>query len=235
MLVAYLDESYTEDMFFIGAAIAEEAVWADVSAKLEAVLQAAIQKHGLDEAAELHAVEITGGRKCWKPLRGKHFQAEEVIREALKVTREGDVKYIFRGLDVARLNSRYRYPKPPHEVVLQHLLERVDQHARFVKTPDKVRIIADNVDTKDELQATFAGYQAFATPGYRRTKLTHIDSPLAFEDSREYFGLQAIDLAVYLWRRRETVKDCHPRAAASLRRLMCEIDPATVNYWTWVP
>lgn len=236
MLVAYLDESYTEDMFFIGAAIAEEAVWVDVSAKLEAVLQAAIETYELNEKAELHADEIMGGRKHWKPLRGRHREAEEVIKDALKVTRKAGVQYIFRGLDVQRLNARYRYPSPPHEVVLQHLLERLEQHAVFVQASEPIQVIADTVDTKNELQATFAGYKALHTPGCRPSSLSHIASPIAFEDSREHFGLQAIDLAVYLWRRRETVLDPHPRAAATLRRLMTEVDPRAISTsGTWVP
>lgn len=107
-LVAHFDESYTQELFFLGCAVAEEENWERVDQKLIQLLDQQKKCYDLPEEAELHAHEILGGAGKWKPLRGKHREAGNIIKRALTILREEDVKLIFRGIDIARLNARYK-------------------------------------------------------------------------------------------------------------------------------
>ncbi|AMN72853.1 hypothetical protein BFF98_08080 [Corynebacterium pseudotuberculosis] len=47
------------------------------------------------------------------------------------------------GVDVKRLNARYKYPDSPHEIALRHTLERVNEYCAIAGQMCKV--IADTV------------------------------------------------------------------------------------------
>lgn len=235
-LVAYFDESYTQELFFLGCAIAEEHSWERVDQRLIQLLDRQIQEHGLAAEAELHAHEILGGAGKWKPLRGKHREANYIVKHALTILHEENVKFVFRGIDVKRLNARYKYPYPPHAIALQHTLERVNEHAKRTGQQEPVLLYADIVDTKTELQNQFAGYQQRSTGGYRPSNLEHLAPHIKFLDSRLAPGLQAIDIGVYLYRRFQAVpQERHPKAQKAREQLQTLLKVMTVHAWTWEP
>lgn len=235
MLLVFVDESYDSDSYYMGAAIAPIEAWERVEQRLETVRAATARQHGTSPSIEFHGHELMGGRGDWSPLRGKHREAAGVYRAALRAARDEGVRYVFRGLDVARLNARYRYPDQPHAIVFGHLLERIDEYARVTLQAEQVIVVADQIATQEEHRRQFDGYQRVGTPGYRPSLLGTISSPLCFSDSRNVDGLQIADLAVYLHRRRETTVEVHPAAAAARRRLVAELSPGTFHAQTWVP
>jgi len=117
MLLAYVDESYDRDFYYIAAAIAPQDVWDELESALDQIRARTAEQHGLPADVELHAHEIMGGEGDWRPLRGKHREAAGIYPAALTAARDAGVKYVFRGVDIGRLNARYKYPDQPHGVV----------------------------------------------------------------------------------------------------------------------
>lgn len=62
VLIAYIDESYEQDSYFIGAAIATQGVWERVAEGYEAVRACTASRHAIPTGAEFHGHEIMGGR-----------------------------------------------------------------------------------------------------------------------------------------------------------------------------
>lgn len=237
MLCAYLDESYTADFSSIGAIIAEQDVWDSVQREFAKIVDNAVEMHGVNPDAELHGHEIMGGAGAWKPLRGKHREAAGVYQRALRVLADHDVRIVLRGLDVARLNARYKYPQLPHAAVLGHLLERVnDEAARQGVSDDSVIVLCDQVGTQIEHNEAFETSKVFGTPGYRSSRLPKLSAPLNFVDSRYTAGVQAADLVTYLYRRRSvTPAERHPAAQRTMNRLWSTVQPLIVHDLVWLP
>lgn len=235
MLLAYVDESYDRDFYYIAAAIAPQDVWDELESALDQVRARTAEQHGLPADVELHGHEIMGGKGEWRPLRGKHREAAGIYAAALTAARDAGVKYVFRGVDIGRLNARYKYPDQPHGVVLGHLLERVNDYARSSGEPDQVVVVADEIATQEEHRRQFEGYRLSGTPGYRSSTLSRISSPINFASSKLTPGLQVVDLAAYLHHRRSTVVETHRAARATVRRLSALVDAITVHNLTWEP
>lgn len=235
MLIAYVDESYDKDTYFIGAAIAPVTAWDHVETKFDAIRMRTAEIHSLPREAEFHGHEIMGGRGHWKSFRGQHREAAGVYAAVLRASLESGVRYIFRGVDVRRLNARYAYPRPPHSVVLGHLLERLNDYGRRNGDGEKIIVVADQIATQDEHAAQFEDYQRVGTDGYRPSTLENISAPINFADSKFTAGLQAVDMATYIHRRASTVTDQHPKAQATTDRLSKLIYPATAHHWVWRP
>lgn len=236
MLIAHLDESYNRDFYFIGAAIADEAAWERVEENYDAIRAVTQERHNIPNAAEFHGHELMGGRGDWGSLRGKHREAAGIYAAVLRASRAAGVRYIFRGVDVARLNARYSYPEPPHTVVLGHLLERINDYARLNSFGTQVIVVADEIATQDEHQAQFKAYQELGTGGYRSSRLGHISAPINFASSHLTPGLQAVDMATYIHRRAATPgQQQHPKAQAVTDRLTGIIYPSTTHKHIWFP
>lgn len=236
MLIAYLDESYTRDFYFIGAAIATDEQWNKLDIMYETIRATTRAHHDIPEDAEFHGHEIMGGKGEWRALRGKHREAAGVYTAVLTANHTEGVRYIFRGVDVARLNARYSYPYPPHTVVLSHLLERIDDYTRLNSPTAKAIIVADEIATQDQHQAQFRAYQELGTGGYRSSRLEHISAPINFANSRLSTGLQAVDMATYIHRRIATPGQTqHPKAQAVTDRLASLIYSSTTHNELWRP
>lgn len=234
VLNAYVDESYSSDFYYIAAALGTPQAWATVATEFDQIRQRTAALHGTPLDAEFHGHEIMGGIGDWAPLRKKHREAAGVFEAALRACRTSGIEFILRGLDVERLNARYKYPYQPHSIVFGHLLERIEE--RSVARIDRpVVIIADEIATQAQHLAQFQAYQISGTPGYRPSRLQSIDPTITFASSRLHDGLQAADLAAYLHRRREAGPEKNSAAARARARLERELDAAVVHRLTWYP
>ncbi|UFS58375.1 DUF3800 domain-containing protein [Subtercola endophyticus] len=167
MLVSYVDESYSDDFYFIAAAIAPRETWERVAKSFVEIRGATARLHGTALDIELHGHELMGGKGEWTILRGRHREAAGVYLAALKICRVEGVKYVFRGVDLVRLRKRYAKPAAPHGIVFGHLLERIDDYAKRLNEDDKVIVIADEIATQAVHQKEFESYTLTGTPGYR--------------------------------------------------------------------
>lgn len=197
---------------------------------------------GAPAGTEMHGHRIMSGRDGFECVRGKHRAATAIYERALRYIAGAPVSVFIRGVDVVRLNARYRYPLPPHQVVLQHVLEDVSNHGR--SQGQAVTVIADEVSDQDGHAERVARFQITGTPGYRSQTLPNITMPITFASSAATPGLQAADLIVYLHRRHEDHfnaswrsdrPDPDPRAVAAANRLWTTIEPRIAKTWTWTP
>jgi hypothetical protein len=240
-LVAFLDESYSSDYYYIAAVVISE----DEVARLEGGLARAAEYaegFGVAAGSELHAHRIMSGRDDFAALRGRHRAASAIYARALHAIADSPVAIFIRGVDVTRLNARYRYPVPPHQIVLQHVLEDVSDHGK--KLAQMVTVIADEVEDQDGHVQRVASFQVVGTPGYRSQTLPNLVMPIRFASSAATGGLQAVDLVVYLHRRcedhqdasgREGRPDPDPRAVATADKLWNIIAGRVQRRWTWTP
>lgn len=232
VLISYLDESYTKDFYFIAAVIVDEV---DAPALDEAIRRAGdyAAGFGVPAGTEMHAHKIMSGTNGFEAVRGKHRAAESIYAHALREIATVPITIYIRGVDVNRLNARYSYPRPPHQVALQYVLEDVSD---FGKSRDSmVRVIADEVEDQEGHMARVAAFQITGTPGHRPNQLQNLQMPITFESSEKTPGLQAVDLVAYLHRRRQAHSSPDPRAAKTADKLWSEISEKVALQRTWFP
>lgn len=138
-----------------------------------------------------------------------------------------------RGVNIPRLNQRYRYPDPPHQVALQHVLEQVDIHAQSVGKI--VHVYGDEVPDQERHANTMELYSKIGTPGFRYSTLDSIQHPIQSRPSCDLPGLQAADLVVYLYRRMFFHDHKDVRSRKATRKIWSIIAPSVVYRNHWVP
>lgn len=125
--LAYVDESATADRYFLGAVVMGGDGALSLGDALDTVMAKASGSYpGLTATTELHGHSISHGKDEWKGMAPRARLS--VYDQALPAIAEHPVEIYLRGVDTVRLQARYSRPYPPHDVVLQHLLERLDEH-----------------------------------------------------------------------------------------------------------
>jgi hypothetical protein len=235
VLVAFIDESYPnlKDKYFVSAVVVDMVALFDLNQGFRDVISYASSAFGVDAAAELHGHEIMQQRKHWRPLSGKVRAAVKVYKKGLSAIADSGAKVFLEGVDVERLNQRYKRPDDPHEVVLRHVLERVNDYA--VSCDRKVLVVADIVPGQANHAAILELFSKIGTPGYRSSLLPQVIHPVRYDDSSLHFGLQAADLVVYLYRRMKCVKETSPAAEKSVGEMWNTILPSLYHSRLWVP
>lgn len=123
MLLAYVDESYSKDFFFLGALVVEDGYQATAIEQGLDSLLIEFQDSGaakVEPEVELHGKELFHGEGGWAgvPVRSRIA----IYRRALGVVAASGAEFYLRGLNCRRQRERYSDPWPPHEVVLDFLL-----------------------------------------------------------------------------------------------------------------
>lgn len=233
VLYAFVDESYTSDRYYVSALVVDEQELGAIAAGVASAKRYA-EGFGIVAGAELHGYEIMSGEGAWEPIRGQHRAAAAIYGRALaEIAAVRGARLFIQGVDVARLNARYRYPEPPHLVALRHVLEDVDRYASACR--QGVIVIEDEVPDQADHAHKVAGYQRLTTGGYKPRDLRRIEMPIRFGSSAESPGLQASDLAVYLHRRIDAHVDADSRAAAAADRLWTMLRPLRPVTRRWDP
>lgn len=232
MLFAFVDESYSENFYYVGAFVLPEE---QIRSAKEAVrrVQGFATSFGVTDGAELHAHQIMSGAGEWSALRGRHRAAVRIYDYALGEFAKLPAKVVVRGVNVAGLIKRYPNPRPPHVVALSHCLEDVDAFAKA--QGEKFIVIADELPDQLDHVRRVERYRLVGTGGYRSSMLESLEPPIRFGDSRESPGLQIADLIVYLYRRRDSHVETNPKSAASVQRLWARTQPLKPRTWRWNP
>jgi hypothetical protein len=233
VLLTYLDESYTKDRFYIAALGCPDEVAIPLASDLDQVVQDAATAYAVAPTAELHGHALFAGKDDWKDLAPAIRARIGVYDKAMEAIGRYAVRIFLCGVDIPALRRRYSYPEAPHSVVLQHVLERVNAHAR--STPERVLVIADEVAEADSHRQALIDYRRYGTPGYLSSTLGQVVDTIHFVPSYTSRLLQAADLIAFLHRRRETHTESDKRAQRANDRIWGHIEPRIVHQRLWVP
>ncbi len=197
MLLAFTDESYSDAHYYQAAfVIDEKSLPALASLISEANTYA--QGFGAQAGIEYHGHAIMSAVDGWEFLGNKFRMKSAIYKDVLKRIAQLDATLIIQGVDVKRLNNRYKYPHSPHEVTHKNLMDAVDKYAE--SKGEKVFIFSDQIDMQVRLEALFIKYQASSTGGWYPRYLANILS-IQYVESHIHPGVQIVDLCIYLFRR----------------------------------
>ncbi|WP_243061109.1 DUF3800 domain-containing protein [Nocardioides sp. SR21] len=232
MLHAYVDESYTDDWFFMAAAIGDDKQVATFNNNMPWLVIEAAEYLGLPTVPnELHGYELLQGAGPWSSAS---VQARiDLAAQALELARECDIKFILRGLDRKAQRQKYNEVYEPYGVVLTQLAKDVNAFARARSTP--VDIVCDEIHHDDRHRAMIERWRRNGTPGYTVSKLQSVVGSLEFVASDSSGMIQVADLVAYLRHRIATRPD-PPRAERRARdRLWRIIEGQIDQNYVWVP
>jgi Protein of unknown function (DUF3800) len=217
--LAYIDESYTRDFYFIGAVVVDDVSAPALERALDEVAARARSAYLPDVAApvELHGNPLFQGSKEWAPVKRQIRALISVYEQAMKAIGSQDLHIFLRGLDCQRHRARYAVPRPEHSVVLQHMLERLDEFGQ--ELGEQILVIADDIDDPDRHRMNLHDFRLTGTPGYRSSRLPNILDTLHFAPSRHSRLIQAADLVTFLHRRRSTIVETNVKQAQAIDRL----------------
>lgn len=231
-LHTFVDESYGEDDHYVGGLVLTPEQLSTLERDLGAFKQQVVTKFGLNANAELHGHEIMQGSGAWVCLSGQVHESVWICRRTIQIVVNSGALIHMQGVDKRRLNARYRYPDSPYRVSLRHLLERV--HDECQRRGVRSTVTADILDESDTAAAAIAGFVRRPTPGFRPTKLCHIE-PMNYVDSSTSLGVQGADIVTYVLRRYLEVTDAHPKALKAARQLFNTAKPSIRTCRKWEP
>lgn len=236
MLLAYVDESYDRQRYWIAGLVVPEHVARPLTDDLDKVVRAAARAYGgVTSAAELHGHALFHGLDDWAPLAGMARARIGVYRQAFDAIASHDVRIFIRGVHVPQLKERYAVPAHPHAVVLQHLLERIDEHAAAPEVNEFALVIADEVDDAAEYRRDLWRFQRQGTLGWRARQITQIVDTMHFVPSHASRLVQAADLVAYLHRRIASRVDRDERAQKANEAIWAKIQGKVRHSACWHP
>ncbi|MCI4063690.1 DUF3800 domain-containing protein [Micromonospora sp. R77] len=231
MLLTYVDESATDRFYWVGALLVPAKVAMPLSEALDQVMDHAVKTYGVPADTELHGYDIFHARSVWKGVPPRARIA--VYRAAMEAIGAEDVTIILRGVQRLALAERYGpSARPAHEVVLSHLLERVDGYT--ASRDEYALVIADEVHNPAVHRADLSRYRVSGTGGYRSRRLTRIVDTLHFAPSHASRLVQAVDLVTFLFQRLHR-SGADPRAVAANERLWSLVRARCYHSWCWDP
>jgi len=230
-LLTYVDEAYSKDRYYVvGLGVHHEDIRV-LETAISDVVRWCERELGTPTNAELHGHQLFHGKGPWEGLEPR--QRIAVYGKTFEAIAVRNVSIFLRGVDMKRLNERYINPRHPHDVCLQHLMERVNDYCD--QTSQAALIIADELHEHDRHRRALKDFKAFGTPGYLSSKLPRIVDTIHFAPSHHSRLLQAADLVAFLHHRRSTRMEVHPKAAKANEALWKSISGRIVHAWTWSP
>ncbi|GLY01845.1 DUF3800 domain-containing protein [Actinoplanes sp. NBRC 101535] len=231
MLLAYLDESYSTDWYYMAALLCDGPGAQAITSALDAAVDKAVKTFGVPENAELHGYELFNGTGWWRgvPVRARIG----VYNEAFAAIGSHGAALVLRGMNVAHHRHGALLSGTPHQLVLRHLLERIDECAD--QRGEHVLVIADEVGEQSKHRADLHRYLRHGTHGSQGRRLTRIVDTMHFAPSSASRLVQAIDLVVFLYRRRQTHVESDERATRANTALWARIEPKISHQECWFP
>lgn len=216
VLLAFIDESYGPDHYYLAAVVCDGKALAAVEKELAAVVEKARKDFGVAASAELHGHELFHGKGDWLPIAGKPRAQIGVYRAAMRAIGLSGAVIFTSGTNPSRLG------KDPHALTLEYLIERIDSYAK--KKDDYVILMCDDIDQGAVYRQELEHFRRYATGGYRPTQITRVLDTMHFGDSRLSRGLQAADLVAFIWRRFKSQRSStDPRETKALQDVINEL------------
>lgn len=232
VLLAYVDESYSREYFFLAGIVVDSRSAAAVENGLDSIVREYVRSTPLSTEAELHGHELFNGHGPWSALQIR--QQINVYGRALEVIGKSGAHVVLRGMNVARQKERYGEKSwPPHDVVLGHLLENLDSVA--TELDDRLVVVADEIHSSERHRVSFRGYRTNGTPGYRSSRLPALLDTIHFGPSKHSRLLQAADLVAFMHHRRSAMVESDIRQSRAIEQMWAHVEPCVKRRWTWEP
>lgn len=220
MWVAYVDESAEDERVYMSmaAVMCKESAIAELASALDAIVQGASARYGVQADAEIHTTEMLSRSNGWSSLPDVDATIGLIheVLDAICMT-EG-VQIVARGLNVAKQQARgYREVWEPRRVALQHVLE----HCHLVARLDgALMVVADEMSKPDEHRNLLSLYRQSGTPGFRHSTLSTVVDNIYFMPSHYARGLQAADVVANVHRRWITATEATDARSAAATKAM---------------
>jgi hypothetical protein len=233
VLLTYVDESCTRDLYFIAALLCPDREAISLTRALDAVVAKASANHGVAPDAELHGHDLFQAKGSWAHLAKMPRVRIGVYNDAFQAIGDHDVKIIIRGVNSRRLRERYTTADDPHAVVLAQLLERVDEYT--TRRDEYALVIADEVTQPGRYRADLSQYQQRGIWGASTRRLTRIVDTLHFAPSSASRLVQAADLVAFLHRRMESETAPDERARRANNAIWGRVGSKVLHATCWNP
>ncbi|MFH7322617.1 DUF3800 domain-containing protein [Aeromicrobium sp. JJY06] len=225
MLLSFVDESNHGDFHGFAALVAGAEATRSITNRLNSIMLQVSVDFGIPKKTEIHAHPVFHGKEAWSALGARARVG--LFEKVLDAVVTEDMHIVLRSVSESRLRARQsqeNYPVqfPPEQVCFQHILQRVNGIAARERT--YALMIADERGDRERHRDRFATYQTQGTPGvYMHTTLPKLLDTVHFAPSHHSRMLQAVDVLAFVYRRRQTVTESDPRAAAAMDRLWSKI------------
>lgn len=232
MLHAFVDESYTDDWFFMAAAIASnQRQIVQLEHDFRELLREESERLLIPCPTEVHGYELFQGSSIWggAPLHERLSIAGKV----LSIVAENDVRFIVRGIDRAAQRRRYPQAYEPYPMILTHVMREVDRYAKARRT--EATLICDEIEQHDRHRSMLERHRVRGTPGYNTTTLSAVVGSLEFVKSETSAMVQAADIVAYLRHRMASVPEPIRAQRRSREKLWSIISGQVEHDFIWVP
>ena len=165
MYQLFVDESYQKGHYYVAGVLVDEKQSEALATRLDELADDLRERNNWLAPPEFHGHALMNGLDDWKSLNGNFGACVAIYQKVLHAIQNSGARVYLEGVDVNRLNARYKYPDSPHEVALRHTLERVNEYCALNGT--MCRVIADMVPQQDDFNEAIQGFTRVSTPGYR--------------------------------------------------------------------
>ncbi|MEK6647754.1 MAG: DUF3800 domain-containing protein [Actinomycetota bacterium] len=238
MLIAYIDESHSDGHYFMGSLVVTPESASLLAFRLDQLMDdiASIHQGIILSSQEFHGTDLWTGKDSWRNIsdgvRYRYWIYEKVINSIV----ECKASIFLQGLDLNSQNARRTAPEPPHDFVLKSLLEKTDRY--FEQQGVFGLAICDEIGSTAEMSSQRNNFRSLQKHGigcnYPR-KISRIVDTLHFVSSKESRLIQAIDLVVFLHRRRSVHRFKKESERDEVDRLWALLQPQVLYDRIWRP
>lgn len=225
--VAYVDETFNQDAYWIGCVVVNVADIRVVQTRLDEVVEHWGDEWGFESRSELHGGDLWHGSGPFTELPPGVRRA--IYDDALDALVAVQPMIFMRGV------ARKALSLHPHRLAWRYAIESVDEGME--RLGGTALVVADELaEMERPLSSDIVEYIESTTGGYRARKIERVLPDLRFVPSHENRLLQAADLVAFLHQRRRNVqRERHTRSQSAREAHWATILPWIRVDRLWTP
>lgn len=217
MILAYVDESFDDERFDLGALLITPTAAKTLAEALSEVADKAIPPPTRSVGPlELHGHDIFHAKGDWRHIKPMVHARVGTYRRIVELVSKHADGIVVRSVRSSEDRTASTNPPPRSQVAWRLLLDDIEDHARA--HGDIALVIADDIPRDERRRREFAVHQQDSTIGdFSRLNDSALLDTVYFATSRKSRLIQAIDCVLFMLHRKWTV------TTGSLRQLS-EVD-----------
>ncbi len=221
MLLAYVDESFDDERYDLGAILITPASAKALENALDDVARSIAAAHpGLLGAIEFHGHDMFQAVGAWRQMKSHVRARVGIYRRIVELVVTHVDAILVKSVGSSRLPVGYANPFARSRVAWSVLLQDISTHAE--NGNHLALVIADQVPDDEERRRELASYKAEGLfDEYRKPSMPFIVDTVYFGPSRHSRLIQSIDCVLYILHREWTVMTGDSRQLAEVGAL-CE-------------